>query len=213
MGKPRRGAVRAELRVQALGGRPPEDFLYTYTAAIAGAIQYGVILAVLLLISIGHSRTELFALRRPSSVKLAAGLGLLFFLGVFALAAALEPVLEPGREQGLTPDEWRPDRVGAFAANFAVVAGAAPAVEELTFRGLGFSLLERFGRPAAILLTGLAFGLAHGLVNALPILVAFGAALAYMRSRTESVLPCMVLHAVFNGLVLVLAVTIGAENA
>jgi hypothetical protein len=47
--------------------------------------------------------------------------------------AITEPLLHGGREQGLTPTSWQPDRAGAFAANFVVVAVYAPIVEELTF--------------------------------------------------------------------------------
>ena len=74
-------------------------------------------------------------------------------------------------------------------------------------------MLARFGRAAAIALVGLAFGLAHGLVEALPILAAFGAGLAYLRSRTESVYPGILLHATFNGIVLLASVDFFHEGA
>ena len=83
----------------------------------------------------------------------------------------------------------------------------APLVEELMSRGIGYRLLEPFGRWWAVVLVGLAFGLAHGLVGALPILAAFGAGLAYVRSRTGSVYPGIILHGGFNSVVLILAVT------
>ena len=57
------------------------------------------------------------------------------------------------------------------------------------------------------MLTGILFGLAHGLVQALPLLVAFGIGLAYLRSRVDSVYPGMVVHGLFNAASLVLAVT------
>ena len=55
-----------------------------------------------------------------------------------------------------------------------VICTFIPFVEELTFRGLGYSLLERFGRWPAILAVGVLFGLAHGLVLSLPVIVVFG---------------------------------------
>ena len=82
-----------------------------------------------------------------------------------------------------------------------------PVIEEVTFRGVGFSLLRRYGEWTAILLTGLLFGLAHGLVNALPLLVAFGIGLAFLRSRVDSVYPGMLVHGLFNAASLVYAVT------
>ena len=89
-----------------------------------------------------------------------------------------------------------------------MIAVVAPVVEELLFRGIGFHLLARFGTIAAILGTGLAFGLYHGLVNALPVLALFGVALAWLRARTNSVYPGMLVHAAFNSVALILSVTI-----
>jgi membrane protease YdiL (CAAX protease family) len=109
----------------------------------------------------------------------------------------------------LLPDRWEPDRAAAFAANCVVVVVVAPIVEELLFRGLGYSLLAPLGEGLAVVLVGLAFGLAHGLVEALPLLVAFGSALAYMRQRTDSVVPGMLVHGLFNGIALAAAVSGG----
>ena len=50
------------------------------------------------------------------------------------------------------------------------------------------------------------FGIWHGLVQALVVLIPFGGALAYLRDRTQSVLPGMVLHALFNATALALSV-------
>jgi membrane protease YdiL (CAAX protease family) len=85
----------------------------------------------------------------------------------------------------------------------------APFVEELTYRGLGFAAVrDAHGAAAAIVITALAFGLAHGLVEALPVLTIFGAILAWLRLRTESVYPTMMLHSLFNGIALIAAVTV-----
>jgi hypothetical protein len=112
----------------------------------------------------------------------------------------------PGKEQGLTPTHWEPAHAGAFAANLVLFALVAPLVEELTFRGLGQSLLRFLGRWPSIALTGISFGLAHGLVEALLVLVPFGIALAWLRDRTRSVYPGMVVHGLFNALALAAAV-------
>jgi len=69
---------------------------------------------------------------------------------------------------------------------------------KLTFRGLGFTLLERFGHGWAIALTGLAFALSHGLLLPLIAIAAFGCGLAYLRSRTRSVYPGIVIHVLVN---------------
>jgi membrane protease YdiL (CAAX protease family) len=58
----------------------------------------------------------------------------------------------------------------------------------------------------AILITGLAFGLGHGLVVGLPVLAFFGITLAWLRWQTGSVCPGMVVHSCFNGLALLVVV-------
>ena len=186
--------------------KPDRNVLYTWSAAIGGLVQMGIILGIVLLIARDRPKDEYLGLRRPTSWPLAAGLSVLVLIGVFVLSALLSPILHPGQEQGLVPKTWHPDRAAPFVANFIVVAIVAPIVEELTFRGLGYRLLEPFGRWTAILLVGLLFGLAHGLVEALPILAAFGSGLAYLRMRTGSVYPGMIVHSAFNSLVLIAAV-------
>ena len=89
----------------------------------------------------------------------------------------------------------------------------APVVEELTFRGLGLAVVgDAVGVVPAIFITGLAFGLAHGLVIALPVLAAFGVILAVVRVKTDSLYPAIFLHATFNGLALIAAVTTGGTQ-
>ena len=185
---------------------PPEDVLYTWSAAISGLFYYALVLAAVLLISRGRT-ASLLALRAPPSWARAAVISLGLLLAIFALNGVVEIFLDPGEEQGLVPEDWDPSRADAFAANFVVVALLAPIAEELMFRGLGFSLLRRFGRIAAILVVGIAFGLAHGLVEALPLLAAFGIALAYLRSETASVIPPIILHSLFNAIALIASVS------
>ena len=128
-------------------------------------------------------------------------------VGILIVGAALDPFLNAGEEQGLTPSGWDSARAGAFAANAVVVVGIAPVVEELTYRGLGFSLLRPYGEVAAIVGVGIAFGLAHGLVEGLAILSLFGMGLAFLRSRTDSIYPPILLHAAFNGFALAVSLT------
>ena len=187
---------------------PERDALYTWEFFVGGLFQAAIMLAIVLALARGPAMRERLALRAPVSWSAAVPVMVLVLFVVLGIGAVLEPVLNASEEQGLTPTGWDPDRATQFLANAAVVAGLVPVVEELTFRGLGYSLLERFGRTVAIVAVGVLFGLAHGLVAGLPILVAFGVALAWLRSRTRSVYPCIVLHGVFNGLALLFSVTI-----
>jgi membrane protease YdiL (CAAX protease family) len=185
---------------------PPEDIAYRYSYAIAAAVQYAVMLGILLLIARGLPVRELFALRRPRSWWRALGFAAIALVAIWIVSAALSPFLDATEEQGLVPDEWDSSRAGAFAAFFVVVAFVAPAVEELTYRGLGFSLLAPYGTVVAILVTGALFGLAHGLLVALPVLTFFGIAIGWLRARADSIYPPMVLHAAFNATALIVSV-------
>jgi membrane protease YdiL (CAAX protease family) len=192
---------------RAAAGEPDEDVLYEYSTAVAGLVQYAIVLGIVLWITRGHRR-ELLALRAPRSWKGALGWSIVVIVVIYVVSAAVEPFLDPGEEQGLTPDSWQPDRAGAYAVNFAVIAGVTPIVEELMFRGAGYSLLARFGQVVAILVTGVTFGLVHGLIEALVVLSVFGIALAWLRAKTDSVYPCMAVHSLFNAVALIVAVTV-----
>jgi membrane protease YdiL (CAAX protease family) len=191
---------------RATGGRPDPNVLYKWSTVAAYLIQYAVIAVIVWGIAGLGRRFELFAFRRPTSWALAAKIAVGIWIGMAVLAAILVPLLHPGREQGLTPTRWEPAHAAAYVGNGIVIAVLVPIIEETTFRGLGFSLLRRYGEWTAILLTGLLFGLAHGLVEALPLLAAFGVGLGYLRSRVDSVYPGMIVHGLFNAASLVLSV-------
>ena len=187
------------------GGR---DDIYSWSSFAGGMIVYAIWLGLVLAIAAG--RVDLLALRRP---RVPWGRALGFVAGaivtIYAVAAlvSLIPLPQsPGTEQGLTPTHWEPRYAAAFAANVVLFSVVAPIVEELMFRGLGQSLLRFLGRWPSILAVGVAFGVTHGLLEALLVLVPFGVVVAYVRDRTDSVYPGMVVHGIFNGAALALSV-------
>jgi membrane protease YdiL (CAAX protease family) len=189
-------------------GKPPKDLLYRWSTVVGNLVQFAIIAAIVYGIAgAAGERRRVLALRRPTSWRTALGVGVGIGVGMYVLTIVLGPILHPDREQGVTPDTWEPKHAAAYVVNGIVVAVVAPIVEELTFRGLGYSLLARYGRWTAIIGTGLAFGLAHGLVNAFPFLAAFGIGLAYLRSRVDSVYPGMIVHGLFNAIALTVAVS------
>jgi membrane protease YdiL (CAAX protease family) len=183
-----------------------KNLLYTWGAAISGAVQAAVFVGIMLLIAKGLPKRETFALLRPSSWGSAIGLDIAGLFGILLLGAAISPFANPGKEQGLVPDRWDPGRAAPFVANAIVVILLAPISEEIAFRGLGFALLRRFGNWAAVILVGLTFALVHGLLEGFPILFAFGSALAFIRWRTGSIYPTILLHASFNAIALIAGV-------
>jgi len=188
-------------------GKPDPQILYERSTAIGTVIQDGIVLALVLWIA--ASRRDLLALRRPESIGRALGLLGAAVVAIYVFEGIYGALAHPGNEQGLTPKHWEPHHAAAYVVNGLIICTVIPFVEELTYRGVGYSLLERFGRWPAILLVGVLFGLAHGLFVSLPVIVAFGCALAWIRSVTRSVFPGMAVHALFNLIALVAAVTIG----
>ena len=174
----------------------PEDFRYSYWTVLVGVVSSAITLGVVVLIAGRGNVREMLALRRPRSWWRAALIGVLVIVGT-GLLLVLLPFLQTSEEQGFEVG-WDPDRALPFVLNAAIAALVSPIVEELTFRGLGFTLLERFGQGRAIALTGLAFALTHGLLLPLISIAAFGFGLAYLRSRTRSVYPGILVHTLVN---------------
>jgi membrane protease YdiL (CAAX protease family) len=186
--------------------KPEKDVAYRWGSSISALIEYGIIFSVILLLTRGLDRRSFLALRRPLSWSRAFGISLLVIFAVLVVSAVVGALGNAEKEQGLIPSHWNSHRIAQFAAFAAVVTIAAPVFEELLFRGAGYALLEPFGRNAAVLLVGLSFGLIHGLVIGFPVIATFGIGLAYLRARTESIYPCMILHASFNAIGLALGV-------
>jgi membrane protease YdiL (CAAX protease family) len=187
-------------------GKPPANALYRYETAVGGIVIYLILLAIVLWIGRGLPQRDFLALRRPASWGRALRLALGGYVAIFIGAGLLIVALDAGDEQGLTPDKWDSSRLGPYAANFVAVAIVGPVVEELTYRGAGMTLFLRYGTAVAVVVSALGFGLGHGLVVALPALVFFGLVTAFIRLRTDSVYPSMLVHCAFNATSLILAV-------
>jgi membrane protease YdiL (CAAX protease family) len=175
-----------------------DDVLYLWSTFVAGVIQYLIMFVLVLAIAHGLDR-RLLALRLPAERWRAVGKAVIALVVIVVVSGILSQFLDAGDEQGLVPKAWDSGRAVPFIANALVVTLAAPFVEELLFRGLGYGLLIQFVGPLpAILITGVSFGLAHGLVLGLPVLSVFGITLGWLRWQTGSVYPGMIVHCLFN---------------
>ncbi len=84
-----------------------------------------------------------------------------------------------------------------------LIAVVAPLAEELFFRGMLYPLLrQRLSIWPSILVNGLLFSLIHILPPLLPGLFLVGVVLAWVREKSGSIVPCILLHALQNGIVL-----------
>jgi uncharacterized protein len=103
---------------------------------------------------------------------------------------------------------------GLVVVDILIVAGA-PVVEELFFRGLLLSALEkRFaglppvkGRWLSVVITAVVFGLVHYEPLQLAGLVLFGLALGLLAQRTKRLGSNIVAHATFNGIAVIILAT------
>lgn len=90
---------------------------------------------------------------------------------------------------------------------YVLIIGAfvAPIAEETYFRGMIYPVMRhRYGVWGGIALCGLLFGASHlDLWRSIP-LAAGGMILAYIYEKTGSVLPCVLAHAIWNGIMTVL---------
>jgi membrane protease YdiL (CAAX protease family) len=195
-------------------GDPARDALYRYETAVAAVIFYGFVLGVVVLLSLGLPKREVFGLTRPRSIARSIGYALGALLLIYVAAGALTWALDldAGREQGLTPEGWDSSRANAYALNFVAVAVIGPLVEELVYRGFGFWAVRAvWGTVAAVVITAVMFSLAHGLVEGFLVLTVFGLVLGWLRHATTSVWPGVVLHSAFNAIALILAVTVESD--
>ncbi len=145
---------------------------------------------------LGFTRT---ASRYFAEAIAAAAIALLFALGwLMVLRAAMPDLDDPLR--GLT------ERLG-LPATLLVVAVAPAVLEEIMFRGmLQGRLLALLGTRAGLVTTAAAFALCHGMPAVLPIHLALGLYLGWLRQRAGSLLPGMLMHFTYNGAIVVLGV-------
>jgi membrane protease YdiL (CAAX protease family) len=182
-------------------GEREENVLFDSDLAVGGVVFYGLMIAVSLAIASAYPRVRrLKAIGfRPFRLRW-LWIALAVAVATTIVAVAVEPFLHGGEDQGLGADRWEPDKAGAFAANVVILVLLGPFAEELFFRGVGVRVLAQYGGLLAILVTGVIFGLVHGILGALPPLVFFGIGLAWVRLRSGSVWPAFISHAVYNGL-------------
>ena len=92
------------------------------------------------------------------------------------------------------------------ALAFCVIAVAPAIVEELAFRGLlqgrVTALMDRRG---GILTVAAFFALAHGISLATPLHIGLGGYLGFLRDRSGSLLPGMLLHLSYNGTIVLVS--------
>jgi hypothetical protein len=87
----------------------------------------------------------------------------------------------------------------------------APLFEETIFRGVLLPVLGRsLGRAGGVLVSALVFAVAHLSIGELPPLLVLGVGLGLLRLSTGRLLPCVVMHALWNGVTFLNLVLLGS---
>jgi membrane protease YdiL (CAAX protease family) len=99
---------------------------------------------------------------------------------------------------------------GRFALSLLVLAGLAPLVEELLFRGILYGWLAwRWGSAVAWIASSLAFAAAHIELAHIILVLPLGLWFGWLRWRTGSLWPSLVAHSVNNGFAIAAAALLG----
>ncbi len=172
----------------------------------SGLIYFSFFGEILLLVPLlgwmflrGFSWRETFALR-PASAKmvlLAVGLGVLVWFPANAAAVPFEWMLS---KIGAAPEFPTPQTTVQMVVLGVMLVVAAPLVEEPMFRGFVLRGWLPVGSGAAILVSGVLFGMLHAQLAQLVALVIVGVLLGVVALRSGSIFPPMALHATFNAI-------------
>lgn len=155
-------------------------------------------------LSVGETPRWRFGLVRPEGVlnvlRWTAAAYALFWAAAIVLSLAFG---QPD-DQTLVTDLRDEDALGVVIAWAVLICLLAPIVEEFFFRGFMFTVLyRRMGVVWAVIVDGIVFGIGHAggaeIVQLLA-LAAFGMGLCLLYWRTQSIIPCMALHALNNSI-------------
>jgi membrane protease YdiL (CAAX protease family) len=198
------GGTFAAFRISGQGAPDPNRL-----APIIVAEVYLVLVAALALVLRPRFR-EVVALERCSATDIA--MTVLLCAGAYAATGAIETLISPRAWssaiailKGMGSDDGRLAQAGPTLL-FVIVLRAcvlAPLGEELLFRGALFTWLRRrLPAGATIAITAAAFASIHGFPAILPLAFALGIAFGWVRERSGSTVPTIVVHAVHNVLML-----------
>jgi uncharacterized protein len=163
---------------------------------------FGAWIAVKL--ALGSAPPDRLGLNRVRDWRLALGWAVGVFALFWAVALVLSLIFGNPKDQSLVTDLKSQDSTVILIGWAVLICVVAPVVEEIFFRGFMFGVFIRRGIPLlwAAALDGLVFGLGHAPAAAIQLIAlgAFGFGLCLLYWRTQSIIPCMALHALNNSI-------------
>lgn len=166
---------------------------------ITATVAQTAIVLVFAVFNLGTVKRELTAAPSRGWMLAAAG----FALATYGLSWLYIRAL-----QGLGMDvaEYSPGLLEAgwsWWGVFALIALQPAVIEELAFRGVVFSALRRaLGPWETVVVSAFMFATLHLMPVALPVHLGIGLVLGWVRLKSGSLYPCMALHGIHNGLVI-----------
>lgn len=195
------GTLFAEGMTMAEADAAMLEIMYDHQTEIL-LVSHGVVMACLWFMAHRRERTlpDFTGLQKRSKTAVyvlaaAAGLAAAFWA---TIAVNLIPWPEAWMESYQT--ESGALSTAKPALDFLVVVLLGPLVEELVFRGViydAFCALVPAG--AAVVFQGLLFGSIHGTLIWMLYAALMGCLIGYVRKRTDSLRPCILMHMAFNG--------------
>lgn len=125
-------------------------------------------------------------------------------LGVFFIFAAVISIFFPEQENELTKI-LASSRAAVFVVAF-MATFSAPIAEEVIYRGIVYSGFRKtFNVPVAVIVTTVLFAGVHypqywGSWGTIILITTLSLILTFIRVRSDNLLPCVVLHFIFNGI-------------
>ena len=199
--------------VLALVLRPPSstgEALYSIRFGVVILLSYAVLVGATVVVAARYGDPREILAIRPTPVRRTALIVVVVFAAAALATRLLEPVFHGVRAQGIDPLPF-PGGAAAtvgVALAFLGVAVAGPIAEELYFRGLLQGALAPSGQVVAVGVTAALFAAVHFVPAAIPVLAVYGVLLGLVRSRTDSIVPGAVAHALNNAVAIALAIAL-----
>lgn len=128
---------------------------------------------------------------------------LLILVAIFAIAG-ITSYYFPEQDNDLLKI-LRSSRAAVYVVAF-IATFTAPLVEEVVYRGVLYSALQKsFGVPIGVFLVTVLFSAVHVYqyypsYSTISLIVLLSLVLTLVRVRTKNLLPCVILHTIFNGI-------------
>jgi CAAX protease family protein len=168
-----------------------QDLVFVFGAWIATKLALG---------SASFARLGIRPIRDwRDALKWAGGAYGLFWIAAIVLAL----IFGDPKDQSLVTDLKEEDSTLTLIGWAVLICVLAPVVEEIFFRGFMFgTFVRRMPLVWAALLDGLVFGLGHAPAAPIQLIAlgVFGVGLCLLYWRTQSIIPCMALHALNNSI-------------